>query len=66
MALRFALVALIALLLVVVPGGGPALNVLLTLLTIAFFLAIALFGYRLYREHRFTLDALPERDRGVL
>ena len=40
----------------VLPGGNATLNVLLTLLGIVFFAAIALLGYRLYREHRFTLD----------
>ena len=34
--------------------------------TIAFFAAIALLGYRLYREHRFTLDALEPRQRLIL
>ncbi len=67
-ALKFALVALIALAVVAVPGGGgdKALNLLLVLLTIAFFTAIAFFGYRLYREHRFTLDSLTDRQRLVL
>jgi predicted Kef-type K+ transport protein len=50
----------------VLPGGNATLNVLLTLLGIAFFAAIALLGYRLYREHRFTLDSLGERERLVL
>ena len=66
LALKFALVALIALALTVAPGGGPALNVFLTLLAIAFFAAIALFGYRLYRERRFTLDSLTDGQRLIL
>jgi hypothetical protein len=65
-ALEFGVIALIALAVVVVPGGGSAVDVLITVLTIAFFVAIALLGYRLYREHHFTLFALPERDRRVL
>ncbi len=64
--LQLGVVALIALLFTVAPGGGSALNLLLNLLTIAFFTAIALFGARLYREHRFTLDSLTERQRLVL
>ncbi len=40
-AARFGLIALIALVLTVLPGGGSALDVVLTLLTIAFFAAIA-------------------------
>ena len=65
-ALKFGVVALIALVFVVVPGGDPALDVVLTLLTIAFFTAIALLGFRLYREHRFALDSLEDRHRLVL
>lgn len=49
---------LIALGLVVLPGGGNALDVVLTLLTIAFFAAIAFLVYRLYRQYRFDIDAL--------
>jgi hypothetical protein len=63
---KFGVVALIALLLVVLPGGGSALDVALTLLTIAFFAAIAMLGYRLYREHGFELDSLEPRQRLVL
>ena len=65
-ALKFGVVALVALAIVVLPGGGAALNVALTLLTVAFFMAIAFFGFRLYRENQFTLDALEPRQRGVL
>ena len=64
--LQLGVVALIALLFTVSPGGDSALNLLLNLLTIAFFTAIAFFGVRLYREHRFTLDSLTERQRLVL
>jgi hypothetical protein len=61
---NFAIVALIALAFTAAPGGGPALGVALTLLTMLFFAAIGFFGYRLYREHRtFTLDALDDRRR---
>ena len=63
---KFGVVALIALLLVVLPGGGSALDVALTLLTIAFFTAIAMLGFRLYREHHFELDSLEPRQRLVL
>ena len=63
---NFGILALLALVLVVAPGGGPALEVILTLLTIAFFASIAFLGYRLYREHRFTLESLADRERLVL
>ena len=63
---NWAIVALIALAIVALHGGGPTLNVVLTVLSIAFFAAIALFVYRLYHEHRFTLDSLTDRQRFVL
>lgn len=63
---NFAIIALVALGITLIPGGGPTLDVLVTLVTIAFFTAIALLGYRLYREHHFTLDALEPRQRLVL
>jgi len=66
LAAKFGLVALIALVLFVLPGGGSALDVALTLLTIVFFTVIALLGFRLYREHRFELDSLSDRQRLVL
>ena len=65
-AVNFAVLLLVALAFSVLPGGDATLNVLLTLLGIVFFAAIAILGYRLYREHRFTLDSLAERERVVL
>lgn len=65
-AAKFGIVMLIALAITVLPGGGRALAVLFTILLIAFFLGIALLGYRLYRENRFMLDALEPRLRLVL
>ena len=66
LAWKLAVVALIALALVVLPGGGAALDVVLTVLTVAFFAAIAFLGYRLYRQYRFELDTLRDNLRGVL
>ena len=65
-AINFAILAVVALGFAVLPGGDATLNVLLTLLGIVFFAAIAMLGYRLYREHRFTLESLGERERLVL
>src|SRR3712207_17145 len=48
------------------PGGESTLDVVLTLLTIVFFAAIAILGYRLFREHRFTLESLEPVQRAVL
>jgi uncharacterized protein involved in cysteine biosynthesis len=55
---KIGVIMLVALVLVVLPGGGNALDVVLTLLTIAFLSAIAFLGYRLYRQYRFDIDAL--------
>lgn len=63
---KFGLIALVALVLTVLPGGGDALSFVLTLLSIAFFTAIALLGYRLFRQYRGELEGLPDGDRAVL
>ncbi len=63
---KFGIVALIALVLVLLPGGGSLLDVLLTALSIVFFAAIAILAARLFREHRFTLESLSDRQRQVL
>lgn len=63
---KFAIVALIAAGFYAIPGGGNTLNVIVTLLTVAFFVAIALFGYRLYMEQQFLLDSMEDRLRWVL
>lgn len=65
-AAEYGVVALIALAFTVLPGGGPALGVMLTLLSIAFFTAIAVLGYRLYRQFGFELGTLEDRQRLVL
>ncbi len=63
---KLAVVALVALVLTGLPGGDNALEFLLTALTIAFFTAIAVLGYRLFRQFRFELDGLPDASRAVL
>jgi hypothetical protein len=63
---NIAIIALLALAVTVLPGGGPTIDVILTLVTIVFFAGIAVMGYRMYREHHFTLDALEPRQRLVL
>jgi hypothetical protein len=66
MARNWAIIAVVALVVVVVPGGGPAFNVVMAVLSIAFLAAIAMAGYRAYHEYRFTLDSLSDRQRFVL
>jgi len=63
---KLGVVALVALAIVVLPGGGSALDAAVTLLTILFFTAIAFLAYRLFREHRFELDTLESGQRLVL
>jgi drug/metabolite transporter (DMT)-like permease len=55
---KFGVIMLVALVLVVLPGGGNALDAVLTLLTIAFLAAIAYVGYRLYHQYRVDIDTL--------
>ena len=66
LAWKFGLVALVALALVVLPGGGNALDVVLTALTIVFFAAIALLVARLYRQYRLDIESLDANIRLAL
>ena len=66
LAWKFGVVALIALGLVVLPGGGNALDVVLTLLTIAFFAAIALLVVRFHRQYRIELESMDDTVRVAL
>ncbi len=63
---KLGVVMLVALVLVVLPGGGNALDVLLALLSIAFLAAIAFLGYRLFRQYRFEIETLEPNMRLVL
>jgi hypothetical protein len=63
---KLGVVALIALVLVALPGGGNALDVVLALLSIVFLAAIALLGYRLYGQHRLDIDGLEPNTRLAL
>ena len=66
LAWKFGIIALVALVLVVLPGGGSALDVLLTALTIVFFAAIALLVARLYRQYRLDIETLEPNVRLAL
>ena len=63
---KFGVVMLVALALTVLPGGGGALDVVLTLLTVAFFGAIAFLVFRLFRQYHFELETLDSSLRLVL
>jgi hypothetical protein len=55
---KFGVIALVALLFELLPGGGNLLAVLLTALTVAFFAAIAILVARLYRQYRLDIETL--------
>ena len=55
---KFGVIALVALVFEVLPGGGRVLDVVLTLLTVAFFAAIAALVVRMYRQYRLDIETL--------
>jgi hypothetical protein len=63
---KLGVVALVALLFTVLPGGGNALDVVLTAFTIAFFAAIAMLVARLYRQYRLDIETLDSNIRLAL
>jgi hypothetical protein len=63
---KLGVVALVALALTALPGGGDALDVVLALLSIVFLAAIAALAYRLYRQYHFDLDSLEPNVRLAL
>jgi hypothetical protein len=56
----------IAAVVAVVPGGGPASNTIIQVISLAFLAAIAWVASRLYREHRITLYSLGDRRRAIV
>jgi hypothetical protein len=66
LAWKIGVVMLAALVLVVLPGGGNALNVVLALLSIVFLAAIAFLGYRVYRQYHIDIDSLEPNARLTL
>jgi hypothetical protein len=63
---KFGVIALVALVLELLPGGGNALDVVLTALTLAFFAAIALLVARLWRQYRLDIETLQSSIRLAL
>jgi hypothetical protein len=63
---KIGVVMLVALVIVVLPGGGNVLDVLLTLLSITFLAAIGFLGYRLFRQYRFEIETLEPNMRLAL
>jgi hypothetical protein len=60
LARNFAVIAAIALLLTVLPGGGKVTSTILTALTLAFLGSLAWFVYRAHLDNALTLDSLSE------
>src|SRR5687768_12344286 len=63
---NIAVIALVALAIVVVPGGGTVADVVVAVISLAFLAAIAWFGQRLYMENRLALWSLTTLHRGLL
>jgi hypothetical protein len=63
---KFGVVALIALVFTALPGGGRALDVVLTALTLAFFAAIAVLVARMWRQYRLDIETLDANIRLAL
>ncbi len=62
----FAIVALIALAVTLLPGGGNGVDVFVDLLRALFLVALAAGGWRLYYSQQFWLNSLSDLQRGVL
>ena len=60
------IIALVALGVALIPGGGDTANFVLGALSLCFLAAIGFLGYRLYMEHRFTLWSMSTRHRAML
>jgi 4-amino-4-deoxy-L-arabinose transferase-like glycosyltransferase len=63
---NIAIIALIALAITALPGGGAAARTVLQALGMAFLAAIAWFVYRFYREQELTLATITDRRRVLL
>jgi hypothetical protein len=63
---NIAIIALVALAVVVVPGGGETADTIVAVISLAFLAAIAWLVQRLYVEHQFTLMGLSTNLRALL
>jgi drug/metabolite transporter (DMT)-like permease len=60
------IIALVALAIVLIPGGGNAADLVIATISLAFLAAIAFLVRRLYREYNFTLLSLGTQLRALL
>jgi drug/metabolite transporter (DMT)-like permease len=63
---NIAIIALVALAIVALPGGGTAAEVVVAVISLAFLAAMAWFGQRLYKENQFTIWSLTTVHRALL
>jgi hypothetical protein len=63
---NIAIVAIIAVPVAFVPGGGSAASAVLVALGMAFLASLAVAARQIYRENRLTFDSLPDDQRAVL
>jgi O-antigen ligase len=63
---NIAIIALVALLVAFLPGGGQAAQAAITVLMMAFLATLGFAARQVYRENRLTFDTLPDDQRAVL
>ena len=61
-----AIIALLALAVTIIPGGGNVANGILVAFTLIFTGALAMLAVRLWRENSFARDAMTDRQRGLI
>ena len=60
------IIALLAVAVAFVPGGGTTSSVIVQILSFGFLAAISIWGFRLYREHKVEIYGLGDRNRAIL
>lgn len=63
---NIAIIAVLALGVAAIPGGGTAAETVLAALVMGFLAAIGFLVYRLYRENQLTLSTLRDSQRAIL
>ncbi len=63
---NLAIIAVLALIIAAVPGGGGLADGILATISVGFLVAIGASGYFMYRQNRLDYITLPERSRWLL
>jgi hypothetical protein len=63
---NIAIIALLALVVAAVPGGGNLADAILAVLTVAFLVIIGVMGYMIYRQNKLAYMTLDDRQRMIL